>query len=455
MKIIFTAFLILLITTYSNLFAQNWHSLGPAGAPISICVSSKYILAGTGNSGIMKSTDNGNTWKYVQGIPYGNTSNSAVMCIKHDPQNLQFVYAGTGPNETSTGNGVFKSTDGGETWVAKNSGLGWWPAVREISISPFHPNEIYSYCRANGGPSIYKSTDYGETWNLFYHIDENGSICSTVVFNEKDSTVQFAFDVNGSIHQWKSGVYSQIESSKNFYSTGDPIRTFLNSKTGSFFYANGSNLYRRTSDSDWVSILNNVQTDSIKFNSIISADIDQQSGTIYVCTDKGIFISSNDGDNWLINEDLNNMKVTVDSSRTILIGLKGLYSSVDSESTWSKQSNGLNISSVNKSSIVSKAGKLTIYLIGNDNTYSGNILFKTTDEGISWTTIDLLDKVPNVIKANPLNPDIVYIGCLFAPNLGLYKSCDGGISWKQIKPDISVGSIELFPNDTSHILIGS
>ncbi len=445
--------LIVIFISTELLTAQNWRSIGPAGVPISVCQSSNYILIGTGNSGIIRTTDDGNTWEYAEGIPHGNTPNNIVMCIEHDPQKPQYVYAGTGPDETATGNGFYKSTDGGESWVAKDSGLTWWPAVRQISINPFHPNEIYIYCRYSGGPGIYKSTDYGESWNLFF----NEYVNSTLVFNNIDSTKQYLFVKDGTIYQINDSSYSKITTSTNYFSTSEPVRTFTNSKTGSFFYISDSNVYRRSIDSDWVSIIDTSLSDSIKFNNILSSDINQDEGIIYVSTDKGVLISSNDGNNWLVIENLNDMKVSIDSSRTILIGLDGLYSSVDNGIKWSKLSNGLNISSVIKSSIVLKEGKLTIYLIGTDNNFENNFLFKSTNEGASWTTIDLQDKVPVplVIKANPLNPDVVYLGCAYSPNAGLYKSCNGGISWKLLTSRTSIYDIEILPNDTSHILIGA
>lgn len=458
MRLIYS-FFISIFVLIQIVYAQNWHSIGPAGIPLSICVSSKYILAGTEYAGIAKSTDNGITWKFVQGIPVGNTPNNAIMCIVHDPQNLENVYAGTGPDETATGNGFFKSTDGGETWKAENTGLGRWPAIRQISINPFHSNDIYSYCLSNAGHSIYESTDYGKLWNLFYYVQDVGSLCSTVVFNERDSTVKYAFNGNGTIYQWKDTSFSKITTSTDFFTTASPIKTFLNSKTDSFFYVTMSNVYKRTLDSDWVSKLSNHQTDSLAFNNIINADIDQTNGIIYVSTDEGLLTSSDDGESWSINADMGNKKVKVDSSNIILTGFKGIYLSADSRNQWNKLSNGLNISSVNRSSIVYKAGKLTIYLLGNDNSSTG-ILFKTTDEGNSWIKIKLPNQIlPSVIEANPYNPNILYLGGIVysggAFSSDLYKSYDGGINWESVLSNTEVNDIEIFPNDTSHILIGS
>ena len=452
------SFIFSIIVLVQIVFAQNWHSIGPGGAPLSICFSSKYILAGTEYVGIAKSTDNGVSWKFVQGIPTGNTFNNAVMCIKHDPNNSQIIYAGTGPDETSSGNGFFKSTDGGETWQVKNTGLPQQPAVSEISINPFHTNEIYINCRSNSGYSIYSSVDSGETWNLFF---QDQYLISTLIFNAMDSTLQYAIGTNGTVYRWKDSSYSKFIPSSDPFTYESHPWTFLNSKTGSLFYVTETNLYKWKNDSDWVSLLSNLQEKGVKITAITDATINQQSETIFICTDKGVFTSIDDGSNWNLNDSLGDMKISIDSAEVMLVGFNGLYHSTNNGSYWSKISDGPKISSIYQTSIIPTSTGGVIYAIGNDNSFlMTNTLFKTTDGGDSWIKVKLPNQMtPSVIKANPYNPNIIYLGGIIYSGgvsiSSLYKSFDGGINWTNVLPNTEVNYIEIFPDDTSHILVGS
>ncbi len=449
-----------ILITVQIVDAQNWHSIGPSGMPVSTCLSSRYILIGTHQAGISRSIDNGLSWEYVKDMPpkaYGNLPSNVIMCIKHDPTNPDIVYAGTGPDETATGHGIYRSTDGGETWQAMNTGLPQWAAVPEISINPFHTNEVYINCRSNDGYSIYQSFNSGKTWNLFF---KDQYLISTLIFDSQDSTLQYGVGTNGTVYQWKDRSYTKFVPSKDPFTYEPHPWTFLNPKTGSLFYANKTSLYKLKNDSDWVSLMSNLQATDVNITSISDADIDQQSGKIFICTDDGVFTSTDDGGHWNLTDAPANMKISIDSSEVVIVGFKGVYLSKDDGTEWNKISNGPKISSIYQTSMPSTATGSVIYAVGKDNSFSTqNVLFKTTNEGNTWSKLQLPNGVsPTVVRANPLNPDEVYVGCgqFFTGNLGLYKSNDGGVNWKQILPDSTtpVTAIEFFPQDTSRILLG-
>jgi photosystem II stability/assembly factor-like uncharacterized protein len=121
--------------------------------------------------GMYKSTDAGKTWKHLTLDKAG-----AIGAIQVHPDNANVVYVAAmgnifGPNPER---GVYKSKDGGETWklvLAKNDSTG---AV-DVKIDPSNPNVLYAalwqayrnhFSMSSGGPGsgLYKSSDGGETW---------------------------------------------------------------------------------------------------------------------------------------------------------------------------------------------------------------------------------------------------------------------------------------------------
>ena len=144
---------------------EEWKSLGPdplndityggqsaqdaSGRALTVAIdpnNSKTILVGAAQGGIWKSTDDGRTFKPVA----DNVPSLAVKVIRYAPSNPQIVYAGTGEPHSSTsiyGQGVLKSTDGGETWThLPSSGNGWdfsELSVSGLQVHPRNPDLIY------------------------------------------------------------------------------------------------------------------------------------------------------------------------------------------------------------------------------------------------------------------------------------------------------------------------
>ncbi len=110
-------------------------------------------------SGIYKSTDRGETWALLPATQ--NNDFQIVNRLVVDPNNANIVLAATSNdavNARAFRSGIYKSTDGGQTWVQKFSGLSW---VQQIVATPGDFNVLYATVR---GVGVYKSTDAGETW---------------------------------------------------------------------------------------------------------------------------------------------------------------------------------------------------------------------------------------------------------------------------------------------------
>ncbi|HET8675215.1 MAG TPA: hypothetical protein VFO63_05470, partial [Blastocatellia bacterium] len=99
---------------------------------------------------IFKSTDGGVSWTAI------NTGITArvITVLAIDPVSPEIIYAGSD-------RGIFKSTDGGNSWTVPNGDITRF-AVNDIAIDPVTPSTLYA--TTNGG-GAYKSTDSGSTWS--------------------------------------------------------------------------------------------------------------------------------------------------------------------------------------------------------------------------------------------------------------------------------------------------
>lgn len=135
-----------------------------------------YYFGGTGG-GVWKTTDAGLTWKNVSDGFFKSGSVGAIAVAPSDPN---VVYVGMGEHAirgvmTSHGDGVYKSTDAGQTWSP--IGLPDSRHIAAIRVHPNHPDHLFVAVQgAQYGPSaergVYRSTDGGESWEQVLFVNE-------------------------------------------------------------------------------------------------------------------------------------------------------------------------------------------------------------------------------------------------------------------------------------------
>ncbi len=109
--------------------------------------------------GAFKSTDGGDTWNAANtGLP----DNSSVTALAIDPNTPSTLYVSS--YSEVTGGAVYKSTDGGDTWNVANTGLPDNTVVTALAIDPTTPRTLYAATYGVFKSSVFKSTDAGATW---------------------------------------------------------------------------------------------------------------------------------------------------------------------------------------------------------------------------------------------------------------------------------------------------
>jgi photosystem II stability/assembly factor-like uncharacterized protein len=187
--------------------------------------NNKIIYLGAGGGGVWKSNDGGATFlpifdDYIQSI-------GTVTLDPHDPDKT--IYVGTGEtwtrNSVSYGNGLYKTTDGGSNW--QKIGLENSERIASIVVNPENSNEIYVAAMGalwgdNEERGVFKSTDGGQTWEKVLYVNPRTG-CADLLMDPRNPSVLYAsmwefrrtgwsFDSGGE----NSALYKSIDGGKTW-----------------------------------------------------------------------------------------------------------------------------------------------------------------------------------------------------------------------------------------------
>ena len=151
------------------------------------------IYVGAASGGLWKSKNWGTTFK-----PVFDKYNQSIGAITIDQDHPDTVWVGTGEvwvrNSTSVGDGIYKTTNGGETW--KKMGLEKSERIAKIIIHPKNPDILFVAVLGNLWDSsadrgLYKTSDGGKTWDKILYVDENTG-CSDVEIDRQNPDILYA-----------------------------------------------------------------------------------------------------------------------------------------------------------------------------------------------------------------------------------------------------------------------
>ena len=148
------------------------------------------VYIGAASGGVWKSVNGGTTFKPV----FDKQTAQSIGAITIDPKNPKTIWAGTGEswtrNSVSIGDGIYKSTDGGENWT--NMGLKDSERISKILIDPTDGNIVYACVPGklwsdSDDRGLYKTTDGGDTWNKILKGANLSTGCSMISMNSRRS----------------------------------------------------------------------------------------------------------------------------------------------------------------------------------------------------------------------------------------------------------------------------
>jgi photosystem II stability/assembly factor-like uncharacterized protein len=165
-------------------------SIGPAGmsgrvTAIDVVLKNPNIIyAGTASGGLWRSTSGGIAWEPI----FDTLKAAAIGAVAVDQRNPDVIWVGTGEgnprNSQNSGNGVYKSLDGGRTW--KHLGLDGTQNIHRLVIDPHNPDVVYVGAQGaawgeNRERGVYKTTDGGRTWKHVLYVDTKTGVGDLVM----------------------------------------------------------------------------------------------------------------------------------------------------------------------------------------------------------------------------------------------------------------------------------
>jgi len=410
--------------------------------------NTNVVYAGAAQGGVWKTTDGGVTWS-----PLTDTQASlATGSLALDPENHLTLYVGTGELNNSGdsyyGAGVLKSTDGGNTWTQIPGPFagGQYGGAR-IGGMAVHPTNslivlaAVGCCEFNDG--VFRSTDAGNTWTQVLSV--NGSQAYNVIFDPTNGNLAYAsIDDNGVYKSTDAGNtwVADNGSGSSILPTGSPtgrVALAMDPNATTTLYAGITNnntsglvgLYKTTDGGNtWTQLTNapNYCGGQCWYDNVIAV-MPGNSNVIYAGGDGGTPVTNSlDGGNtWTnlnnigIHPDLHALVFTPNGQQLYIGNDGGMYSATNVATSKPTVAN-----------LNNQLATLQFYSGPSINPTNANAGFAGTQDNLTneysdslaWQDVDCGDGGNTVIDFT--NPNNVYVNCI---EMSLDKSTDGGASF--------------------------
>jgi photosystem II stability/assembly factor-like uncharacterized protein len=185
--------------------------------------STWYVAVGSG--GVWKTVNAGTTWTPV----FDDQASYSIGTVALDPGSPETVWVGTGENvsgrHVAWGDGVYRSLDGGRTW--RRMGLERSEHIGRILIDPRDGDRVFVAAEgplwsSGGDRGVYRSTDGGETWTHVLAIDDDTGV-TDLEFHPTDPDVLYAAAYQRRRHVWSflaggpsSGIYKSTDGGESW-----------------------------------------------------------------------------------------------------------------------------------------------------------------------------------------------------------------------------------------------
>jgi photosystem II stability/assembly factor-like uncharacterized protein len=217
----------------------RWRLIGPfrggrTVAAVGVSGRPDVLYIGVNNGGVWKSDDYGRTWTPI----FDDQPTGSIGAIALAPSDPRTIYVGSGEGlqrpDLSVGDGIYKSTDGGATW--RHLGLRDGQQIPAIVVDPRDPSRVFAAVLGHPyGPNtqrgVFRSSDGGETWEKLLYTDDNTGAVDVAL---DPATPQTVFAVLWAARQapWEIGSSWTLPANNGLYKSTDGGTTWRRITTG-------------------------------------------------------------------------------------------------------------------------------------------------------------------------------------------------------------------------------
>jgi photosystem II stability/assembly factor-like uncharacterized protein len=194
---------------------MRWRMIGPyrggrTKAAAGVPGQPNVFYVGAVNGGVWQTTDYGRTWTPI----FDDQPTGSIGAIAVAPSKPDIIYVGSGEGlqrpDLSTGDGIYKSTDGGKSWV--HLGLIDGQQIPQIIVDPKNPDRLFVAVLGHPyGPNvergIFRSTDGARTFQKVLYKDENTG-GADVVFDPSNADIVYAVLWESRLGPWENGEFN-------------------------------------------------------------------------------------------------------------------------------------------------------------------------------------------------------------------------------------------------------
>ena len=330
------------------------------------------------HQGVFKSVDGGKTWKQkVKVEGEGLIDSVKISSMIMDPNDKNILYLGTASN------GLYKSENGTDSWkkiTDENNILSETIVINDIAIEKGNSDIIYLATLNNGKGELLKSEDGGRSWNKSHIIAEAGKAVTAVEIDPIFSNVVYiGTGQNGFI---KSEDKGETWVALYWFSAvvEDILIDFRNSQ--GIIVKLSNNIFKSVNGGrEWGSLAKNITSSSktkINFAKVSSLTMDSHNPLILYINYLNLILKTEDGGE-----------------------------------TWEK----LNTLTPSKTAVGTIPQIKQIGIINNIVYYgAGNVLYKSDNRGISWSSYDILIKGDvRYTVSDYTNQNVIYVGAFYNP----------------------------------------
>ncbi len=347
---------------------------GMSGFPqaLAISPSDPDVLYATSNQAVYRTDNRGDAWSFVGAFTSGVFVNPAVSGFAVDPGDPNLVWVASNEQHTFGTGSLYRSEDGGSTWLPVRATLPGNPGTGIIAADPRAPGTLYAAV-----DGYQKTTDRGQSWSPF-----------------------------------GSGLNGTLDSLA--FPLGAPHLIVAGTRSNGIFVSVDSG-------SSWVSASTGLSGDALEVFDV--AAIPGSPASLYAATRGGLYRTDSAGSTWRLVSvgERPVLRVRPDAPRTLFASDGGVVRSLDGGLIWQASSSGL---------VATAVQAVEVGIDGRLFSAVGAGLFRSNDAGETWVAGPSVPEHGRItaLLPDPTDASTLYVGAC-SGSIAVYRSLDGGATW--------------------------